>query len=342
MTFSLMKPIKEALKSVIYKALSFEPVLGHLRKRKLSRNIVVLMYHEIACDSDEIEAWTVVKESDFVRQMEYLSAHFNIISLKDALYQINNRDAYRMQRPSIVITFDDGYRGNRKVLFPIVKSMNIPATIFVATKTVQDGQAYWYDRLFNALERDKVITLKLNHLSLGNYQINKHKGVKNWGEIERLLFDLKKLEPNVREKAVESILKGFNDVSKNDTYKLSPLSISEVCELSEDPLITIGAHSHCHNLLTQLTEDNIINSVKTSKQLLEAWTGKPVSYFAYPNGNYNDIVIDILKKTGFKCGLTTEVRAWEGEESFFTIPRVGIGRYDSFDYFKVKISGVFA
>ena len=81
-----------------------------------------------------------------------------------------------------MVTFDDGYAGNYRVLLPIVKSMNMPVTVFVATKHIQDQSLYWYDRLINALQGEENISL--NHLLLGKYRINQCKGAENWREIE--------------------------------------------------------------------------------------------------------------------------------------------------------------
>lgn len=335
--------IKNAIKKITYKAISLKPIITHWRRIKLYNKIVVLMYHEIRDDFDNIDAWTVVKKSDFIKQMEHLTNHFNIISLKDAIALMKNQILDNRDKPSVVITFDDGYKGNYQVLLPVIKSMNVPVTVFVATGHVQDQKLYWYDRLINALQPSSTpssINLSLNHFSLSNYCINKNRGVKNWWETERLLCDLKTLKPDVRENVVEDILKVLNHKPKKSFYNISPLSIKEVKELADCQLVTIGAHSHCHNILTQLTDDKIGETVSSSKRLLEDWTGKTVDYFSYPNGNYNDDVINIIKKIGFGCSLTTVARPWLKEDSLFTIPRIGIGRYDSFDYFKVKVSGI--
>jgi len=330
---------KKILKNAVYKALSWEPVLSYSRKTRLHNKCVILMYHEVADDSDEIEAWTVVRRSGFIKQMEYLSRHFNIVSLGEAIHQMaNSRD---MNRPMAVITFDDGYAGNKNVLLPIVESMNIPVTVFVSTKAVQEQIVYWYDRLIRALQGNKVIDINLTHLSLSEYRINRCKGAENWREIERLLRDLKTLKPDAREKAVSSTLADLQS-SEEQTYHIAPLTINDVHQLADCPLVTIGAHSHCHNILTQLAADDIRRSVRMSKDLLETWISRKVDYFAYPNGNYDDLVCNILREEGFKCSLTTVSRPWEMGEPLFTIPRIGVGRYESFDHFKAKVSGVFA
>lgn len=297
------------------------------------------MYHEIADNDADIEAWTVVKKSEFLKQMEYLSQHFNIVSLDEALRLMMN--SHPIQKPTVVITFDDGYLGNKRVLLPIVKSMNIPVTIFVSTKAIQEQTLYWYDRLINALQGERVVNIDLRHHSLGRYHINQQKGAENWREIERLLKDLKTLNPSMREHIVDEEIAALNIKKTRLHYAVAPLTMNDLLELADCELVTIGAHSHCHNILTQLSEDGIRRTVETSKKLLESWSNVPINHFSYPNGNYNDVVCNILKEKGFICSLTTESRPWRMKDSFFTIPRIGIGRYDSFEHFKVKVSGVF-
>ncbi|MBI5586780.1 MAG: polysaccharide deacetylase family protein [Deltaproteobacteria bacterium] len=330
--------LKRLLRTTLHKGISFEPVLGRMRNSRLSQKTVVLMYHELGDDCDDIEAWTVVKKSDFIRQMEYVCAHFDVLSLEDALARMEN-GTNAGARPSAVITFDDGYNGNRRVLLPIVKAMNLPVTVFVASRAVQEGLLYWYDRLISAFQGNTLRVLDLKRLSLGNYRINRYRGSENWREIERLLRDLKEMGPHARAAAVESILVELGPSAGNGSFSLGPLSTDELLALSESRLVIIGAHSHCHNILTQLSGEEIRESVRTSKELLEKWTGRSMRYFSYPNGNYNDTVVDIIKDLGFKCSFTTVARPWSKEDSVFTIPRIGIGRYDSIENFKIKVSG---
>ena len=282
-----MYQLKTFLKNTIYKLLSWEPLLNKIRERKLTNKVVVLMYHEIAEDDADIEAWTVVRKSEFLKQMEYLSKHFNIVSLGQALQLIMNPRS--IQKPTVVITFDDGYAGNNRVLLPIVRTMGIPVTIFIATRAIQERTLYWYDALINALQTEKLITVDLRQHSLHSYRINECKGPQNWNEIERLLSDLKTLNPSKRATIVKNVIEGINANQKKNTHILSPLTMSDLHELANCKHITIGAHSHCHNILTQLQNDDIKKSIQTSKELLESWFSSPIKYFSYPNGNFNDI-----------------------------------------------------
>jgi peptidoglycan/xylan/chitin deacetylase (PgdA/CDA1 family) len=117
------------------------------------------------------------------------------------------------------------------------------------------------------------------------------------------------------------------------------LRIDEVRELASCPWVTIGAHSHCHNILTQLAPEEMRNSIATSKQLLESWAGRAVDYFAYPNGDANTEVMSVVKSCGFKCGLTTLPRPWNRRDSAFALPRIAVGRYDVEEVFRLNLVG---
>jgi peptidoglycan/xylan/chitin deacetylase (PgdA/CDA1 family) len=334
-----MFQLKRLIRKIIYGTTSWEPFLRSLRKIKVSQKIVVLMYHEIADDKDDIEAWTVVKKSDFIKQMEYLRNSFNVISLGEGIELMETSSDTK--EPSAIVTFDDGYSGNARILLPILKSMDIPTTIFISTKAVQNQEVYWYDKLINAFQSEKDIEINLNYLSLRNYRINRCRGARNWMEIQSLLTDLKKLEPSSRDKIVKDITRDLNNTShKKAPYNITPLTIHDLYELAGCSLITIGAHSHDHEILPRLSEDEARVSIQKSRELLESWSDRRVYYFSYPNGDYSDNVIKILKENGFQCSLTTMSGLWEKGDSLFKIPRLGIGRYDSLENFKVRVSGV--
>jgi peptidoglycan/xylan/chitin deacetylase (PgdA/CDA1 family) len=60
----------------------------------------------------------------------------------------------------------------------------------------------------------------------------------------------------------------------------------------------IGSHSHFHTKLSELSQKDIMENIKLSKNILSKFLD--VVDFAYPFGNYNSSVIDILKSLNFK------------------------------------------
>jgi len=331
--------IKNLIRTATYKSVSNEQVVGYLRQRRLHDKTIVLMYHEIARDEDDIEAWTVVKQSDFITQMSYITEHFEVLSLEDAFSKMSGKEPYGSAKPKAVITFDDGYAGNGSLLPEIIEAMKIPVTIFVATMAVQNRILYWYDRLISSMQSATPIDLDLSHLCLGQYALNRVRGAANWAEMERLLSALKNFDPEARQSAVDDIIKILDEYRGSASYCFSYLTIEELKELAKSPFVTIGAHSHCHGILPQLGKAELDETIRTSKQLLETWLQRPVKYFAYPSGKYNQDVLSAVREAGFECALTTVAGPWGPRQFPLTVPRIGIGRYDSIDCFKVKVSG---
>lgn len=82
--------------------------------------------------------------------------------------------------------------------------------------------------------------------------------------------------------------------SLDDTEMLNVDDIKKLISLGME----IGSHSHYHKKLSESSYKEVEENIKISKDLLLSFS--PIEDFAYPFGNRNDTVIDILKKNGFK------------------------------------------
>ncbi len=60
----------------------------------------------------------------------------------------------------------------------------------------------------------------------------------------------------------------------------------------------IGSHSHVHKHLSEMSMSEIVFNLKTSKEILSNYAH--IEDFAYPFGNFNNAVIEELKRHGFK------------------------------------------
>lgn len=323
------------IRDAAYGALACTPVLEHLGHRRLRGKVVALMYHEIAEDADDIEAWTVVKRGEFVRQMAYLRERFDIVSLAEAIARIGAAD--HGDKPMAVVTFDDGDSGNRRCLLPVIESLKLPVTIFIATQAVAERTSYWFDRVMNALQRAGKVEIGSTEWFPSRITINKERGAANWKKIQDVLVALKRLEPARREQAVGQLLE--NLPNSGIGYQIEPLTVDDVKQLAACPLVTIGAHSHCHNILTQFSHEQAKESISRSRELLKEWTGRPVKYFAYPNGDHSPAVVAAVKSAGFEAAMTVRPGVWTPGDGLFELPRFGVGRYDSFSNFKLKLVG---
>ncbi|HTU66404.1 MAG TPA: polysaccharide deacetylase family protein, partial [Steroidobacteraceae bacterium] len=174
------------------------------RKRLSNDHAVVLMYHEVVEDSADIESWTAIKVGDLKRQLDYLDRHYDIVSMDDALAR--QRKPGGARRPAAVVTFDDGGKGNATTLLPLVETVKLPITIYVATGHIETQQPYWFDRLINALQVESEFIVDLRSFAgLHTYTFNRVRGGDNWLEYDRLLSGIKQLPPATYDDIVASI-----------------------------------------------------------------------------------------------------------------------------------------
>jgi peptidoglycan/xylan/chitin deacetylase (PgdA/CDA1 family) len=78
------------------------------------------------------------------------------------------------------------------------------------------------------------------------------------------------------------------------------MSTQQVKILNDEGFI-IGAHTWDHHNVTGYKNDDWIIQLQKPKQQLEKIIGKPVEYFAYPNGAWNEAAIEQLKNYDYKA-----------------------------------------
>jgi len=122
------------------------------------------------------------------------------------------------------------------------------------------------------------------------------------------------------------------------------MSVENAQKLSENPLITLGAHTAHHFVLVNEPESIMREEIAGSRRDLEAMLGKEVRYFAYPGGYFDGQALQIVKETGYRMAFTTSWKRLSGlNETLHTMTRVKITEKDSNPaLFWYKISGFYS
>jgi peptidoglycan/xylan/chitin deacetylase (PgdA/CDA1 family) len=110
-----------------------------------------------------------------------------------------------------------------------------------------------------------------------------------------------------------------------------------VREIHKSGLVDVESHTLGHLMLTNLQPDQAKNEIFESKRILEEQLQKKVNYFAYPYGDFNDEVVNLVKSAGYKLAFGTKVGSdLRSSESLF-LKRVPVNGFDSFEVFKAKL-----
>jgi peptidoglycan/xylan/chitin deacetylase (PgdA/CDA1 family) len=120
------------------------------------------------------------------------------------------------------------------------------------------------------------------------------------------------------------------------------LTWDEVLALDQEPLITIGAHTVDHFVMSQLRDEELERQIRESRDELERRLGHPVHHFAYPFGREEHADVrefTAVERAGFVSAVTTRPAHWRGRPSLFALPRLAVDYSDTLEAFRWKLSG---
>lgn len=330
-------PVAQA-KSLARRLLGSRPVYPFLQRVAWRGDpVTILTYHTLGADAEAFDAWTVVRKSDFLAQMQHVRRDYDIVSLDDVLNE--SMPGMVGRRPRAVVTFDDGHTGLHEILLPIVERERLPVTIYVATGHIETGCPYWFDRVMNALQSTAPHTVDLRPLGGEPIQVGTAGGARNWAAISNVLEALKTQAPQRREEIARAIVDVTEGISKPHFAPLMPMSQDQLIDVSRSRWVTIGAHTHDHALLDKVPLEHAVHSIQKCVELLTEWTGRAVDHFAYPNGNYSQSLAKQVAAMGFRSAVTTREGLWTEGQSLYELPRVSVGRFDDMAKFKLNLLG---
>ncbi len=101
------------------------------------------------------------------------------------------------------------------------------------------------------------------------------------------------------------------------------MSREMIKELS-DAGIEFGSHGKTHVDLRALDDDHLHEELEGSKKAIEDLLGKPVKYFSYPFGRFDNRVIEMVKQAGYEKAVSLCTGADQ-----FSLPRHAVYLYDT-------------
>lgn len=81
--------------------------------------------------------------------------------------------------------------------------------------------------------------------------------------------------------------------------KKTYMNQNQLLELNDLEQIKISSHTNNHKILSQISDKEVENELKTSKDMLEDITAKKIDSLCYPEGKFNNRVIEIADALGY-------------------------------------------
>lgn len=275
--------------------------------------LCIVNYHRILEARDPL----LENEPDvatFDEHMKMLADCFNVMSLDAALAALRQQ---RMPPRAVCITFDDGYRSSYELALPVLQKYGLTATVFVTSGYVDSQRNMWNDRIVEAVRALPETTLDLRSAGSGMFPLRSV--ADRCTAVRDLTQQAKYLPPTERMALIEQL----EAVSGSQAQPLM-LSTDMVRGLHRAG-IEIGAHTVSHPILTSLEDAAALEEIAGSKRALEAMTGHPVRYFAYPNGkaglDFDQRHVAMAKQAGFAAAFTTATGPVSAGQDYYTLPR---------------------
>lgn len=247
----------------------------HIGKLARWNGVLGLNYHRIgdgAGSPFDRELFSATAEA-FAEQMTFLARNFDVIAPEDL---VELRDATVGRR--VLVTFDDGYRDNWEVAFPILRSCGLRATFFVTAGFLDGGTVAWWDEIAWMVRRSTARTLFCpwlgRDLSLTDRDATIHALLRRYKSLPG-----EQCAPFVAWLADATGSGRCPASAARDTW----MTWDMVREMRAAGM-SIGGHTVHHPVLSRLSPSEQIAEIRGAGERLRAELGEPMRWFSYPVG----------------------------------------------------------
>lgn len=279
---------------------------GYLRCFGEKQALLVLLFHGVARSAEELRQNILdprycLTVEQIRRCIEYYLEHgYQIISVAEVL------NGLKGDRPSVLLTFDDGYLNNLLIL-PVLEAYRVPALFAIATDHVEQGKAFWWDVLFRQRSREGTAPDKI------------------WRETDCLIaLGTEEIERRLLEEFGPRALEPAGNLDR-------PFTPDELKRFAGHPLVSLSNHTAGHEFLCRCSADEIRAQIVNAGIALERMAGVRPESLAYPFGGYDHRVLRIARESGVKLAFTTSpgkqaTPLHASEDACLLIPRFSLSR----------------
>jgi peptidoglycan/xylan/chitin deacetylase (PgdA/CDA1 family) len=270
-------------------------------KRRL---LMLLTYHRIgdAAETPYDSGTFSASAEQFDAQITYLKQCFHIVGLEEACNIVAACQA--PAGPSILITFDDGYRDNYTLAFQILRSHNVPACFFLPTAFVGTGTVPWWDVIAYIIKQSKNRVIRLQYPQPVTFDLER-------AGLSQAIIAILELYKSSKMRDKERFFSGLEDgcgIQRPQTdSKRRFLSWDEAREMQQAGM-AFGSHTHTHEILSKLLPDQQEEELRVSREIMEKELARPVSAMAYPVGGRStfsrETTMSLLERTGYSAAFS--------------------------------------
>ncbi|MDR0735656.1 MAG: polysaccharide deacetylase family protein [Zoogloeaceae bacterium] len=314
------------LKRLIGQAYLASPPGRHALRQRGS----ILVLHRVV-ENDREAAWPhrcgmCIGRQAFEHLLFWLRQQFECVALETLLEQPSG------ERPRVTLTFDDGWRDNAELAFPLLQRHEIPASIFLSTDFIGDAtkpnRRFWWEEIAKTFWQTPQSpdalricdALRAEGMSAPARLLRPESSNRRSLAIAHYLQTLTRL-PLEKLEAITSLLPA--------PQSSSALDWTQVRALEDSALVRFGPHGASHAMLTQLDDAGLEAELARSHAALRAHCRHPLSVYCYPHGAYDERVCRALTAFGYRYALSTQPGLIAPNSAALALPRIGVNHISS-------------
>lgn len=308
-----MRRGRQLIRLLLGALLYYSGIFTWLLRRKARRGAVcVLGLHRILSEARRSrchsQAAIVLNDSVFEELLAFLVRHFELVSL--GCLTTKDWDTGN-PRPKCAITFDDGWEDNYTTAYPLLLRKRVPASIFLATGMIGGQKTFWVERVFAVSTDPKRWAALCDNIRPALGKNTRHVNMDDAIEY------LKHMSSDTRQALIDRYVPETAIPYNGDQM----LTWEQVREMGRDN-IEFGSHTETHPLLIYEEPDTIERELRSSRYKIQTALERDVPAFAYPNGDWNEQVRDLVREAGYRYAFTTWPGWYHPEEDPYTVPRI--------------------
>jgi peptidoglycan/xylan/chitin deacetylase (PgdA/CDA1 family) len=280
----------------------------------------ILVYHRVVKDEDieeDLELGLTVSCSNFEKHIKEIKSKYKICSMDEFVRNLKKKNNEFM----VAITFDDGYKDNLYQALPILTKHEVPASIYVTTRFLNQEVDIWWYELGEVIQNRAEINFQ--------YQEKKFNFLLDNKKQKFLAYqNLMKLFKSLKIDAQNELMEKITNTKKRKNYSHICLNSEEILMLEKNPLITISSHGHNHQNLKILSDDEVKYEITKSLEVLENLINRKVKHFAYPFGGKDQVSTreyNLIEGMNFDSAVIGSVYPIK-DCNFFSLPRIYVGK----------------
>jgi peptidoglycan/xylan/chitin deacetylase (PgdA/CDA1 family) len=120
---------------------------------------------------------------------------------------------------------------------------------------------------------------------------------------------------------------------------VKPVTWEMLGEMAESGLVTLGAHTHTHPVLTEVSLSQVEEELAKPIDLFQRRLGIRPTHFCYPRAVWRDDIEQLVARYYRSAAVGGGTRAKPVGFHRYRIPRLPIRRSDGWKFFRAKIDG---